>query len=76
LDYLQSLGETVKTASRCGLGQTSPNPILTTLANFRDKYEALVQADKNRFQRTFDIRSALREAESIAGHKSEIYHEA
>jgi [NiFe] hydrogenase diaphorase moiety large subunit len=73
LDYLQSLGETVKAASRCGLGQTSPNPILTSLANFRDKYEALVQADADGFQRTFDVRSALREAEGIAGHKSEIY---
>ena len=31
LDYLQDLGTTVKTMSRCGLGQTSANPVLTTL---------------------------------------------
>jgi [NiFe] hydrogenase diaphorase moiety large subunit len=35
LDYLRELGDTVKTTSRCGLGQTSPNPVLTTLKNFR-----------------------------------------
>ena len=28
LDYLEELGETVKATSRCGLGQTSPNPVL------------------------------------------------
>jgi [NiFe] hydrogenase diaphorase moiety small subunit len=32
---LEELGETIKTTSRCGLGQTSPNPVLTTLKNFR-----------------------------------------
>jgi NADH:ubiquinone oxidoreductase subunit F (NADH-binding) len=35
LEYLGGTGETVKTCSRCGLGQTSANPVLTTLKNFR-----------------------------------------
>jgi len=44
LDYLETLANTVTKASRCGLGQTSPNPILTTLKNFRPNYEALLVA--------------------------------
>jgi NADP-reducing hydrogenase subunit HndC len=45
LDDIEALGELasmVKTASLCGLGQTSPNPILTTLRYFRDEYIAHV----------------------------------
>ena len=73
LDYLQQLGMTVKTASRCGLGQTSANPILTSLANFRPQYEALVKADKDGFKRSFDVKAALRDAEQAAGHTSVVY---
>ncbi len=34
-----SLGEQVKVGSLCGLGQTAPNPVLTTIRYFRDEYE-------------------------------------
>jgi ferredoxin len=37
---LESLAPTVKQGSLCGLGQTAPNPVLTTLRYFRDEYEA------------------------------------
>ena len=37
---LQELGETIKRTSLCGLGQTAPNPVLSTLKWFRDEYEA------------------------------------
>lgn len=40
LDRLRGLCETVRTASLCGLGQTAPNPILTTLRYFEDEYRA------------------------------------
>ncbi len=39
IDYLEELGMSVKDASMCGLGQTLPNPILSTLRYFRDEYE-------------------------------------
>ncbi len=45
LARLQSLGETVKRTSLCGLGQTAPNPVLTTLRYFRPEY-LLHVADK------------------------------
>jgi len=37
---LEELARTVKNGSLCGLGQTAPNPVLTTLRYFRDEYEA------------------------------------
>ncbi len=37
---LEKIAVTVKDSSLCGLGQTAPNPILTTLRYFRDEYEA------------------------------------
>ena len=39
LETLTELGQTVKTTSLCGLGQTAPNPVLTTLRYFRHEYE-------------------------------------
>lgn len=39
---LESLAKTIKTASLCGLGQTAPNPVLSTLNYFRDEYIAHV----------------------------------
>ncbi len=43
LDRLLDLGRKVKANSLCGLGQTSPNPILTTTAYFRDEYAAHIE---------------------------------
>jgi len=71
LTYLENLGEVVKIASRCGLGQTSPNPILTTLKNFRSEYEKLVKENADGFQSSFNINKVLETAEGITGRKSE-----
>ena len=38
LDRLEELSNYIKSASLCGLGQTAPNPILSTLRYFRDEY--------------------------------------
>ena len=40
LGLLEELGELVKNGSLCGLGQTAPNPVLTTIRYFRDEYLA------------------------------------
>lgn len=42
LDTLESLGTMIKDTSLCGLGQTAPNPVLSTLKHFRDEYVAHV----------------------------------
>jgi bidirectional [NiFe] hydrogenase diaphorase subunit len=38
LELLEDLCDTVKSASLCGLGQTAPNPVLSTLKYFRNEY--------------------------------------
>ncbi|WP_206811599.1 NADH-quinone oxidoreductase subunit NuoF [Paradesulfitobacterium ferrireducens] len=43
LERLQSLGENIIMSSICGLGQTAPNPILSTLKFFRHEYELHVE---------------------------------
>lgn len=42
LNELQDLGEIIKDCSLCGLGQTAPNPVLSTLKYFFDEYKAHV----------------------------------
>ncbi|MEI6857063.1 NADH-quinone oxidoreductase subunit NuoF [Psychrilyobacter sp.] len=42
LELMRELSETIKDTSLCGLGQTAPNPILSTLNNFWDEYVAHV----------------------------------
>ena len=42
LDKLETLGRIIKDTSLCGLGQTAPNPVLSTLEYFRDEYLAHV----------------------------------
>jgi len=40
--YMQRLAEVIRDTSLCGLGQTAPNPVLSTLRWFREEYEAHV----------------------------------
>ncbi|MBQ2737397.1 MAG: 4Fe-4S binding protein, partial [Clostridia bacterium] len=42
LDKLEELAENIKASSLCGLGQSAPNPVLSTLRYFRDEYVAHV----------------------------------
>ncbi len=42
IDRLEELANYIKSASLCGLGQTAPNPVLSTLRYFRDEYVAHV----------------------------------
>ena len=45
LQKLEDLCEMVKSTSLCGLGQTAPNPVLSTLRFFRIEYTELLQKD-------------------------------
>jgi NADH:ubiquinone oxidoreductase subunit F (NADH-binding)/(2Fe-2S) ferredoxin len=42
LDRLEHLGQHIQRSSLCGLGQTAPNPTLSTIRHFREEYEAHV----------------------------------
>ena len=46
LDKLEELAYQIKDNSLCGLGQTAPNPVLTTIRYFRDEYEAHISHKK------------------------------
>ncbi len=65
LAEMEEWGKVIKTSSRCGLGQTSPNPILTTLANFRSIYEDLIVEDEQ--STGFDLAAAVAEAAAATG---------
>jgi bidirectional [NiFe] hydrogenase diaphorase subunit len=45
LEHLESLCRTVQATSLCGLGQSAPNPVVSTLEHFRDEYEALLVSE-------------------------------
>jgi bidirectional [NiFe] hydrogenase diaphorase subunit len=45
LTKLEELCDMVKNTSLCGLGQTAPNPVLSTLRFFRSEYTELLQKD-------------------------------
>ncbi len=43
IELLEELAESVKTSSLCGLGQTAPNPVLTSIRYFREEYKAHIE---------------------------------
>ncbi|MEW5945966.1 MAG: NADH-quinone oxidoreductase subunit NuoF [bacterium] len=88
LGLLEETAETVKDSSLCGLGQTAPNPVITTLRYFRDEYATHIEkkkcpALKCRSLLTYTIDPQLCRkchlcaescpAEAIAGRKKEIH---
>ena len=46
IDKLAKMSELIKKTSLCGLGQTAPNPVLSTICYFREEYEAHIWAKK------------------------------
>jgi NADH:ubiquinone oxidoreductase subunit F (NADH-binding)/(2Fe-2S) ferredoxin len=48
IERLQRLGNMIKKSSLCGLGQSAPNPVLSTIKNFREEYEEHIYQRKCR----------------------------
>ncbi len=67
LDKLEELAQVIKDASLCGLGQTSPNPVLSTLANFRDEYMEHVVEKKCRAKQCMSMLSYTINPEACVG---------
>jgi [NiFe] hydrogenase diaphorase moiety large subunit len=63
----EDLANTVVRLSRCGLGQTAPFPILTTMRNFPELYEARLAAAP--FEPRVALDDALREAAALRGRE-------
>ncbi|MGK5084325.1 NAD(P)H-dependent oxidoreductase subunit E [Bdellovibrionota bacterium FG-1] len=68
VDGIRSLGKMVKSASRCGLGQSSPNPLLTTIENFPQFYASHVRTDVD-FMSQFDLKFATSDSAAAAHRK-------
>jgi [NiFe] hydrogenase diaphorase moiety large subunit len=68
LEAIEQLGRMVRTASRCGLGQTAPNPLLTTLENFAGYYRERVRTDVD-FVSQFNLDYATAESNIVAGRR-------
>lgn len=68
LRQLEELGKMIKATSRCGLGQSSPNPILTTMENFPELYQARLRPDAD-FAPDFDFAQALKPGCQAAGRE-------
>ena len=66
---MESLANTVTRMSRCGLGQTAANPILSTMRNFPEAYEAKLRPDS--FLPRVTLREALAEAVIVLGREPE-----
>jgi [NiFe] hydrogenase diaphorase moiety large subunit len=64
---LEALANTVMRMSRCGLGQTAANPILTTMRSFPQAYEARLRPEP--FLPRVTLRQAVAEAEQILGRE-------
>ncbi len=71
--YLRSLSATIIETSRCGLGTTSPNPVLSTLAHFPLVYSVVTKPSDDGLQATFDIQSAIENARGIAKRRSFVF---
>jgi len=69
LELLETVSRTMKAASRCGLGQTASNPVTSSLAAFREKYEELLSKGKDGRRRAFDLNAAVAEAAAVANRE-------
>jgi [NiFe] hydrogenase diaphorase moiety large subunit len=70
IDNMAAWGEILRKTSRCGLGQTSSNPISTTIQNFRELYE--VKAKDADYHSDFDMSKAIQEAASVVGRPARV----
>jgi [NiFe] hydrogenase diaphorase moiety large subunit len=71
--YLRDLSATIIETSRCGLGMTSPNPVLTSLQNLPLVWAAVTKPRRDGLKATFDIQSAIDNARGIAKRRSMIF---
>jgi [NiFe] hydrogenase diaphorase moiety large subunit len=74
LAAIERLGQMVKSGSRCGLGQTAPNPLLSTLEHFRPLYLSKVRTDVD-YVSQFNLEYATAESIAVAGRRPNLEHD-
>lgn len=70
LAELRRIAQTVKAMSRCGLGQTSANPVLTTIYDFADLYAERIKEEDGKLL-TFDLQKAMKVGIEASGRTKE-----
>ncbi|MDD5571159.1 MAG: NAD(P)H-dependent oxidoreductase subunit E [Bacteroidales bacterium] len=70
IDEMTRLGKMMKELNRCGLGQTAANPVLTSIENFRNKYEELIKIKEEQSVYEFDMNGAVKESCEMVGRKA------
>ncbi len=71
IDDMLAWSEILRKTTRCGLGQTSSNPITTTIKNFRNLYDAKVKDTD--YQSDFDMQKAVLESCEVVGRSSKVH---
>ncbi len=71
LNDMLAWGEILRKTARCGLGQTSSNPVLTTIKNFKEIYESRVK-DMD-YISDFDIHKSVKESCEVVGRSANIH---
>jgi [NiFe] hydrogenase diaphorase moiety large subunit len=66
LERFREMGAMMKAASRCGLGQTAANPVLTSLESFPEAYAGRIAEGPDGTRRSFDLEAAVAESDAIA----------
>jgi NADH-quinone oxidoreductase subunit F len=64
---LEKLAHQIKHTSLCGLGQTAPNPVLTTIRYFRDEYEEHIRAHRCRAGKCPELTTFLIDPQKCTG---------
>ena len=67
IELLEELCEAIKDGALCGLGQTAPNPVLTTIRYFRDEYEAHINDKKCPAKECVDLLTYSVDADKCKG---------
>ncbi|MFW5829951.1 MAG: NADH-ubiquinone oxidoreductase-F iron-sulfur binding region domain-containing protein, partial [Planctomycetota bacterium] len=67
IEDLEELGATIKDTALCGLGQTAPNPVLSTLRHFRKEYDEHVMDKRCAAGACTDLMSYFIDEESCKG---------
>jgi [NiFe] hydrogenase diaphorase moiety large subunit len=74
LKEMEEWSKIIKTMSRCGLGQTSPNPVVWSLKNFRELYEAKINKGAE-YLTGFNLAAAVEASCKAANRKPNLHHE-
>lgn len=67
IELLEELCDAIKDGALCGLGQTAPNPVLTTIRYFRDEYEAHIREKRCPAKECVDLLTYSIDAEKCKG---------